>query len=453
MPKKAFRLRLVLLAVAVAVVFSAGGYLFLKDRMPKPNLIYKGISIDGVDVSGLTSAGAAELIEKKYGLADSHSVVLRHGEKSWKLELKDISYEYQTEEAVKKAISLNKGGGFLDRLKISILPLNNIVDIPLYSHYDMSALRQKLVDISREIDTEGKNAVIVYEKGVLKKEKEVLGKKLNIDRSLREIDKKISKKDFSDIELIVDETKPQITMADIEPINGVLSEFYTNFNASQRNRRDNIKHAVDTIDDTLILPGETFSMNQALGPRTPENGYKKAPIILNNKMVEGTGGGVCQVTTTLYNCVLKAGLEVVERTPHSRTLGYISPGQDATIAGESVDFKFKNNQKNPVLLSTEVAGGTIYMKILGNKENLLYEYRLISDIIKVIKPGKPKVIIDNSLEDGETVWVEKPKNGIRAVVYRDAYDAQGKLVKREKISTDYYRPVNGILKANSRYNP
>lgn len=446
-----YKLPLVVLAAAAAMLFA--GYFVFKDRLTQPDRINKGVTIEGIDVSGLPPKAAVRLIEEKLGPMEEGRAVLCYGGKQWKVSLKDISYMYQTEEAVSKAFSLDKGGSFFKQLVMSLSLINTGLDIPLYANYDKSQLREILEQISREIDTAGKNAVVSYEKGVLNKVKEVPGKKLNVERSMNEAGNKLKNREFDDIELVVDEILPEITMSDIENITGVISEFQTSFSTSQRNRRDNIKLAVDTIDDTLILPGEIFSMNRALGPRTLENGYKKAPVIFKNEMIQGEGGGVCQVTTTLYNCVLKAGLEVLERSPHSRPLGYIKPGQDATIAGDSVDFKFKNNLGYPVLLSAEVVGGTIYMNILGKKENLMYEYRLISDIIKVIKPGKPEIKVDNSLEDDETVWVEKPRNGVRAVLYRDVYDKQGRFIKREKISTNYYKPVNGVIKANSRYEP
>jgi len=171
---------------------------------------------------------------------------------------------------------------------------------------------------------------------------------------------------------------------DISHIEEVISSFSTVFNSANVNRSHNIKLACERINNTVLLPGETFSMDASLGSRTKENGYKDAPVIVKGRLIEGVGGGVCQVTSTLYVAVLKAKLEVVERVKHSMPLGYVEPGQDATISEGYIDFKFRNNTDRACLISASVVGNRIDIKLLGAKRNSNYDVRLKSVVVERI---------------------------------------------------------------------
>ena len=170
--------------------------------------------------------------------------------------------------------------------------------------------------------------------------------------------------------------------------------------------------------------------------------------MLKNELVPGTGGGVCQVSTTLYNSVLLAGLDVVEREHHSMPLTYISPGRDATITGDAIDFRFVNNQKNPICINADVNGNKLNISILGKKSTDGTSIRLKTQVIGVYKPKPEKIVIDHSLLPGQKVIDRKPANGIRVILYREAYKA-GKLQRREKLTEDYYKPIQGITKVSS----
>ena len=148
----------------------------------------------------------------------------------------------------------------------------------------------------------------------------------------------------------------------------------------------------------------------------------------------------------MYVAVLKAKLGVVERVNHSIPLGYVEPGQDATIAEGYIDFKFKNNKEYPILLNAEVSGGKIIIRLIGKKESLKYNVALKSVIIERISPGASEVIYDGSLAKGETVVEKRPVEGLRVAVYRETYDDNYKLLEREKISEDLYRPVKGRIR-------
>jgi vancomycin resistance protein YoaR len=248
--------------------------------------------------------------------------------------------------------------------------------------------------------------------------------------------------------LIVSEVKPKFTVADVKDIKDVLASFTTNFNKFNSSRTHNIKLACNKINNFLLKPGEQFSMNAALGPRTVKNGYMQAPIIINNELIPGTGGGVCQVTSTLYNAVLFSGLQVVQRRNHSITLGYIPPGQDATIAEGYIDFKFKNNRDYTICISAEVKDNLLNIKIIGRKNSQEPTIILKPVIIEEFEPDDPEYTIDNSLADNMKKIIIKEKKGMRIALYRQSLDGQGKLIKNEKISEDIYKPIKGEIAVN-----
>ncbi len=259
------------------------------------------------------------------------------------------------------------------------------------------------------------------------------------------VENHLRKREFGTIELQVDDLKPHIVYDEIKDISSVLSSFSTRFNTGDVNRSDNIRLACSRLDGRILLPGEEFSMNEALGPRTLENGYKEAPVLLKNELIPGTGGGVCQVSSTLYNTVLLAGLEVVERPHHSIPLYYISPGRDATINEDTIDFKFANNSDYPVCLHADVKGGTVKISMLGRQKTDGNTVKLVTETLAEYPHGKDEIILDDTLQHGEKVVERESVKGVRVVLYKETYH-NGKLLKRERMTEDYYKPVNGKIR-------
>ena len=163
---------------------------------------------------------------------------------------------------------------------------------------------------------------------------------------------------------------PNITtnMIGTEAFPDLLSTYSTNYSASNRNRTTNLILAANKINGTVIMPGETFSYNKVVGARTIAAGYKEAPIYVSGKVVDGLGGGICQITTTLYNAALYANLEIVQRSNHQFVPSYAPASRDATVVYGSIDFEFKNNRNYPIKLVCSVSGGVANFQIFGLKQ-------------------------------------------------------------------------------------
>ena len=238
---------------------------------------------------------------------------------------------------------------------------------------------------------------------------------------------------------------PKVTTNDLgsEAFPDLLATYSTTFSTKNTNRSTNIRLATQKINGVVLMPGETFSYNQVVGKRTTASGFKVAAVYSNGEVSEGVGGGICQVSSTLYNAVLLSNLEVTERRNHTFHTGYVPAGQDATVSWGAPDFKFKNNRNYPIRIVATVSGGKITTKIYGLKQADDYTVKISSSIVGSI-PYKTTYKTDSSLGAGNTKVIQKGSNGLKSVTYKILYQ-NGKEVSREVISRDTYQPHNQII--------
>ncbi len=408
---------------------------------------HSGVYIEGEHLSGFDRLQAKQVVKNKLaGLTSDKSINLTFLNNSWNIPKKDIAMEYSVEKALDEAYSIGRTGNFLQRL-YSILKAR-FMPVMLFTEpsYNVDKLESVLTVIKKQIDKEAKNATVSYKNGNITVNKEEIGYIFDIDANKKIIENSIQKRNFDTITLEVTENPPRINSKDINEISYVLSSSSTIFNPSDYNRTYNIKLACEKVNGIILMPGESFSMDTVLGPRTFENGYREAPVIYMNEFIKGPGGGVCQVTTTLYGSVLKSKLGIQERIHHSLPLGYVEAGQDATIAEDYIDFKFKNNKEYPVSINAEVSGSRLTMRILGKPDNSGYTVKLKSVTVEELQPETDEIVIDESLPENTRVVVREAKKGIHVIVYRDTYNKNGEILDREKISDDIYKPVRGLVK-------
>ena len=447
--KNRWKIKITLVASALAVILLLiGAGVFLSQKT-----FYKGVTVEGIEISGLNMAQARLLVEsrinERYG---EQKISLKNEDKIWELRFSDISYRFRTDDALQKAYTKGRTGNIFKRLyEIAGLRFEKFI-VDSEAEYDVERLAEILAKIKAQTDCEAKDASILYKDGKLTFNKEIIGSALDIDINKKIIENYILERQFDNIELFVEKESPEILYKDISEIKDCISIFSTTFDVKNVNRSFNIKLACDKLNGTVIPVKGTFSMDKKLGPRTIENGYKEAPVIYKNELVPGSGGGVCQVTTTLYDAVLKAKLDVLQREHHSMPLGYVEPGQDATIAEGSIDFQFQNNGEYPVCVFAQVSGSRLNIRIFGKSKNDGCIVKLKSQIIEEYITDEEEFVIDDSIPDGEKVVVREAKRGLKVIVYRDTYSKTGERLEREKISVDTYNPVKAQVKVNSNYN-
>lgn len=234
---------------------------------------------------------------------------------------------------------------------------------------------------------------------------------------------------------------------DLQPKEMVLRAYFsTDYSKSSAERKHNIFLAAKSLNSAFVDAGGEFSFNGAVGQRTEGRGYKRAKIIVNGEFVEGVGGGVCQVSTTLYNAVVRAGLTVTEFHAHSLAVSYVAPSADAMVNSGSADLRFINDTHNPVIIKTRADGNTLTVKIYG--EPLKEKYELKSLVKEEILPHYT-VITDSAGEypdllQGERRIIKAGKKGLISEGYI-VKTVNGKVLSKTRVRRDKYLAVDGVM--------
>lgn len=245
-------------------------------------------------------------------------------------------------------------------------------------------------------------------------------------------------------------TKPEITtdMLGDEAFPNVLGSFSTRYDASNKNRGNNIEIAAEAIDGTVILPGENFSFNAVVGPTTASKGYLLAGAYSAGELVENYGGGICQVSSTVYNAVLYANLEIVERYNHSSVVSYVDPGLDATISYGAKDFKFKNTRNYAIKINARANNGIMEVEIKGIYEDEEYEIEIISKKTEEILCDT-KYKYDSSLSESQEVVESRGANGAKSIAYK-IVKKNGREISKTVLSEDSYNPMSRVVRTGNK---
>jgi len=412
--------------------------------------IYPGVRIGGVDVGGLTVAEAKEriqaLVNERLG---SSPITLRYENRSWAISAPEIDLTVDASALAAQAFAVGRSGDIFTRLMARYLAANKGYEIPLSIVFDQNKLIALLDKIIAAIDTDARNATLVYDwkTGLVKLVPEILGKKVNKEKTLQELMEKLNTEGKAEVAIRVETVYPAVVAADLAGNMAVLASYTTEFNQQDKNRCENLRLAVNAITDHLIKPGDVFSFNAVVGPRTQANGYKIAPVMVDGELVPDWGGGVCQVSSTLYNAALLAGLEVIERTPHYRPPGYVPLGLDATVTDSGIDLKMKNNLDGNVFVKAETYGNTLSVLLFGKPKNKA-DIRVFSVVKNTIEPNVT-IKQDPKLDLGKEEIEAEGQKGFVVASYR-VWITAGKEVKREHISTDEYKPMDRIIRLGTK---
>lgn len=243
-------------------------------------------------------------------------------------------------------------------------------------------------------------------------------------------------------------TVPEMTQARMQGLlfADVLGECTTSIGGTEF-RLNNVVVAAKAMDGKILMPGEVFSYNDTLGPRTVANGYQPAPAYIGGKTVDEVGGGICQNSSTLYLATLRANLEIVERTNHMYTVGYVPDGLDATVAYNALDYKFRNNTEYPIRMEVKIAGRKLTIKLCGTDTEHV-TVKMVTETLSTT-PYKVTYKPDDTVAVGKTVVDTTAYTGCKVRVFRCVYDADGNLISRTQESMNNYRHRDKVI----LYNP
>ena len=269
---------------------------------------------------------------------------------------------------------------------------------------------------------------------------EVEGVDFNIEEA-----EKILQEDKEQYEIPLTITKPKVTTAQIgsEAFPNLLATYSTKYDGGNTDRTTNLRIACQKINDKVILPGETFSYNKALGERSAATGYKNAKVYENGQVIDGIGGGICQISSTLYNSVLMSNMEIVERRNHQFVTSYTPAGRDATVVYGMTDFKFKNTRTYAVKIKASCSNGIATVSIYGIKEENEYTVSFSTKTISTI-PYTIQYVDDNTLAAGTEKVKQAGANGVITETYI-IKSLNGKVVSSKLLSKDTYNAMQRII--------
>ena len=326
--------------------------------------------------------------------------------------------------------------------------LNNLTSTENFIEAKTMFVKPEPINIDKiyaDIYKEVKNAY--YEENQFKVYPETIGISFDLANA-----KSLIEKDQTEYVIPLEYSYPEITINDlnINIFKDKLSFFTTYYDTSNKDRAKNLELSAEKINGKILSPGEEFSYNSIVGERTISAGYKEAKIYSNGKVVDGIGGGICQLSSTLYNSAFFANLDITERYNHQFLTSYVPEGRDATVVYGVKDFKFKNNRTFPIKIEAKVSSGVVSCAIYGIKEDL--EYDVSFDVEKVSVTDAPiKYEYDSSLKSTDKIIKQRGSNGMTVNVYK-ILKLNGSIVSKTFISQDIYKSLEKIIITNSENN-
>ena len=408
-----------LLALSIIGAASYSAY----QSFQQNDLIAYGITAGGINIGGLSKAEAVNTLKKaaKKQL-NKNAILLSYEKKSWQINPAEIDLQTFPEKTVDSAVTICRSGDISQDIIDAINCLTKKKQLKLSTSCNEKKLKNILDKTAKKIDVPAKNAICALtDNGTIIKKKAVIGKRTDTTAltahllpSLLEL--RLPRR----IEIEPDLEEPDITDKDISDIDRVLSSYTTYFDNSS-DRGENIRLAASHLNNILLKPGQTFSFNKTVGERSSAAGYLDAPVIIDRRTVPGIGGGVCQVSSTLYNAILQAGLTPTVRSSHFFPAAYVPAGLDATVSYGTLDFCFKNTLEHNIYLLASTVGNELTIDVLGTSADL----------------------------SGQDISVESFYNDAGNVESWRIYSLNGKEVRREHLSTDEYEEPLPIEEENT----
>jgi len=436
-------------ALALAAVGLIAGFV-LASHTALPVLfddeaIIAGVKVAGLDLGGLSRDEARHLLDGYVRDCLANPIELRLGDEAWIVYPSDVDTRFDVDAALAGAHAAGRTGTLFARYAQRRKIAQEGIEIPLV----VSADQQRLMDMSYSIATEVRVEPTDAQLSFTEDDQVVLTPSTD-GRGLivRELPELLRRATLAPgrrvVELPVATVHPTVTTSELEALGlrRLLGSYTTKFNASNFKRATNVRLGATKIDGVMVAPGTTFAFNDVVGPRTVDRGFLEADVIVNSELVPGVGGGICQVSTTLYNAVLLSGLEITSRMNHSMPVSYVPLGRDATVSYGAIDFRFRNNTRKHVMIKASTAKDTITMKVFGDAPDGM-SVSIATEVTETIEPSQIQRV-DPTAPSGSSELTEKGAPGYKVSVYR-VHKLDGVEQSRELISNDRYKPKPSVL--------
>ena len=446
----------VLLSIAIAL-FAVGGVLGLLYAHSYNTLeemkaavdvqgFYPGITIDGQDVGGRSyDAVREELLALQQEGANERVITVEYGGQSFTLPLLS---SYDTDQVIVEAYNYAKEGELQERYDKVAALREQPLDFATTCVVTADGVDAFVQQVAEAIDVPAKDAAVEKfdpETKTFTFTDEATGLAVDKEQLRQDIETAVAEGTYATpIVPTMVETKPTVTKAQLQEQNTLLASFTTE-TTSSTSRNTNIRLCAEAFNGYVVAPGEVFSLNTLTGPRTTDKGYKPAGAIQNGIMVQEPGGGVCQVSTTLFNAVVRAGMEIVERHGHSWPSDYVEIGMDAAIDYPAKDFQFKNVSDAPIYLVSTFEDRQLTVEVYGKpvvEEGVTIDLRSTTD--STIRRGEDTMVYDPSLAPGTTETVRRGRDGKKSTTYIQ-YIKDGEVIEEKVLFTTTYPAIRAII--------
>lgn len=405
---------------------------------------YPGVSIDGVDLGGMDMQSAQALIaDRQMKTSEAFSLVVESGEKRWRITSQEVPMTFDAQTKLEQAYAVGRTGTLMERYAQIQQAAQQGVRFETGFSYDRSAIDRLVEIIGNSLDIEPKDASLdafdVNNRTFTFTEAQA-GYRIDRERLAEDI---LAALDAHAYDRVItpqgEQVAPSVMKADLQGLFGRISTFTTE-TTNDRDRNTNIALSASALNGRVVMPGDTMSFNSSTGQRTGEKGYREAGAIAGGMLVDDTGGGVCQTSSTLFNAVVRADLEIVERSAHSWPSSYVEKGEDATVNWPSLDFVFRNNGQFPVFVVAWYEDRQVTVEIYGQLLENGVTVDLESKVTRELKPDHDiKYTLDTSLPVGTRKNGSKKRTGYVVDTYKVYKDINGAEIEREKLWTTTYR--------------
>ena len=438
------RVKLAAVVAAALIITSTVSFFAAVYFLGKKDLIFPGVRVADIEIGGLSAGEARTKITERYQLLQERSITVTYPGGRGEFKLKDVGFQAKTGELIAAASSLGRQGSLWNQWLERRQMARNGREIPMAITADKNKLRLILEEMTRVVRLPARNALLsVQPDDSIQIIESADGYGVDIEDAWGRFQEAAVDSKAGELPLKMVAIRPARTTEDAQAmgVNGLIAQYTTRFDLKKTNRVFNIRVAAQPLDGFEVKPGQVFSFNKIVGPRSQEAGYKLAPTILNNEFIDSLGGGVCQVSTTLYNTLLLADVQIVERSSHSLVVRYVPLGQDAAVAYGGKDLRFRNNYNTHLLIKSSVVGNSITFKIYGDTKNKKYVV-VTNTTIKEL-PYKTVNQPDPTLPSGKQAVKQKGVMGYKVLSYRLVYSG-GQLIKKEKLPLSIYNSLDQI---------
>lgn len=404
-------------------------------------VIHDGVYLDEVDVSGKTEEEARTALAEYTQILGQETLTLQIEGHEVVVQLADLGLQCANPEVVNEALGLGKSGNIIKRFKEQKQLEHNRKVLELTWTVEPASVSEIVETQCVQFDVDAVNAGLTRSNGAFSIIPGTTGVKLNTEGAKQAIIDFVEQEwnqENGTVALPADVEQPIGTEEELNRVKDVLGTFTTSYSTSNSNRSKNVANGTRLINGIVLYPGETFSAYEVVNPFTEANGYEMAGSYLNGKVVDSLGGGICQVSTTLYNAVLRAELEIVERSNHSMIVTYVDPAADAAIAGTYKDFKFTNNTDAPIYIEgTTSSDKKVTFTIYGEETRPANrEVKFKSVTLSTTDPGQ--LIVADASQGIGFYHKEGAHWGIVAELYKHVYE-DGVEVSKELVNKSSYK--------------